>query len=135
MDRKSGKDCIPPFTGQYLGPDPQDEKQRRSEDMAQHLKIDFVSDVACPWCIIGLKGLEEALAQASDAVEADITFQPFELNPSMPAEGQNDRLLPFAGKDVSPCNDHVNFISAGFDRASDFGYALLQRRKSSGKTG
>lgn len=57
--------------------------------MAQHLKIDFVSDVACPWCVIGLKGLEEALARASDAVDADITFQPFELNPSMPAEGQN----------------------------------------------
>lgn len=57
--------------------------------MARHLKIDFVSDVACPWCIIGLRGLEEALKRASDAVEADITFQPFELNPSMPAEGQN----------------------------------------------
>lgn len=57
--------------------------------MTQHLKIDFVSDVACPWCVIGLRGLEQALANASDAVEADITFQPFELNPIMPAAGQN----------------------------------------------
>ena len=57
--------------------------------MTQHLKIDFVSDVACPWCVIGLRGLEQALANASDAVEADITFQPFELNPRMPAAGQN----------------------------------------------
>lgn len=57
--------------------------------MVQHIKIDFVSDVACPWCIIGLKGLEEALSRTSDAVEADITFQPFELNPAMPAGGQN----------------------------------------------
>ena len=57
--------------------------------MTQHLKIDFVSDVACPWCIIGLRGLEQALANAADAVEADITFQPFELNPRMPAAGQN----------------------------------------------
>jgi predicted DsbA family dithiol-disulfide isomerase len=57
--------------------------------MTQHLKIDFVSDVACPWCVIGLRGLEQALANAADAVEADITFQPFELNPNMPAEGQN----------------------------------------------
>ncbi len=60
-----------------------------SSAMTQHLKIDFVSDVACPWCVIGLRGLEQALANAADAVEADITFQPFELNPNMPAEGQN----------------------------------------------
>jgi predicted DsbA family dithiol-disulfide isomerase len=57
--------------------------------MTQHLKIDFVSDVACPWCVIGLRGLEQALAYVADAVEADITFQPFELNPRMPAAGQN----------------------------------------------
>ncbi len=57
--------------------------------MTQRLKIDFVSDVACPWCIIGLRGLEEALDNASDVLQADITFQPFELNPAMPAEGQN----------------------------------------------
>jgi predicted DsbA family dithiol-disulfide isomerase len=57
--------------------------------MTSHLKIDFVSDVACPWCVIGLRGLEQALANTADAVEADITFQPFELNPGMPAEGQN----------------------------------------------
>ena len=57
--------------------------------MSQHLTIDFVSDVACPWCVIGLRGLEQALANAADAVEADITFQPFELNPGMPAGGQN----------------------------------------------
>lgn len=57
--------------------------------MTQHLTIDFVSDVACPWCVIGLRGLEQALAHAADAVEAEITFQPFELNPGMPAAGQN----------------------------------------------
>lgn len=57
--------------------------------MARTLKIDFVSDVSCPWCIIGLRGLEEALARAGDVVDADISFQPFELNPDMPSEGQN----------------------------------------------
>jgi predicted DsbA family dithiol-disulfide isomerase len=59
--------------------------------MTQHLKIDFVSDVACPWCVIGLRGLEQALDNAADAVAADITFQPFELNPGMPVGGQNLR--------------------------------------------
>lgn len=57
--------------------------------MTQHVKIDFVSDVVCPWCIIGLGGLQEALNRTADVIEADIEFQPFELNPDMPAEGQN----------------------------------------------
>lgn len=57
--------------------------------MTKPIKIDFVSDVSCPWCIIGLKGLEQGLDRVGDLVEADIHFQPFELNPSMPAEGQN----------------------------------------------
>ena len=57
--------------------------------MTKPLKIDFVSDVSCPWCIIGLRGLETALDRTSDLVAADIHFQPFELNPQMPPEGQN----------------------------------------------
>jgi predicted DsbA family dithiol-disulfide isomerase len=57
--------------------------------MAQPMTIDFVSDVSCPWCIIGLRGLEEALARTGDVVDAEIRFQPFELNPDMPPEGQN----------------------------------------------
>ena len=57
--------------------------------MTAHLKIDFVSDIACPWCIIGLRALEEALARAADVLDATIVFQPFELNPAMPAGGQN----------------------------------------------
>ena len=52
------------------------------------MKIDFVSDVSCPWCIIGLKGLEQALEQVRDLVDAHIRFQPFELNPQMPPGGQ-----------------------------------------------
>jgi predicted DsbA family dithiol-disulfide isomerase len=57
--------------------------------MAVQLKIDFVSDVVCPWCVIGLRGLEEGLKRAADAVKAEITLQPYELNPNMPPEGQD----------------------------------------------
>ena len=57
--------------------------------MARPMKIDFVSDVSCPWCIIGLRGLEQALENTGDLIDARITFQPFELNPAMPPEGQN----------------------------------------------
>ncbi len=59
--------------------------------MTKHLKIDFVSDVACPWCVVGLGGLEAALGRLEPEVQADITFQPFELNPDMPPGGQNVR--------------------------------------------
>ncbi len=53
------------------------------------MKIDFVSDVSCPWCVIGLKSLEAAIARLGDELETEIHFQPFELNPQMPPEGQD----------------------------------------------
>ena len=53
------------------------------------LRIDFVSDVVCPWCAIGLASLEQALARTRGEVEADIHFQPFELNPQMPPQGED----------------------------------------------
>jgi len=57
--------------------------------MKTRLKIDFVSDLSCPWCIIGLRGLQSGLSRLSDSIDADIVFRPFELNPTMPPEGQN----------------------------------------------
>jgi predicted DsbA family dithiol-disulfide isomerase len=54
------------------------------------LKIDFVSDVMCPWCAVGLGGLEQALERLKgEGIAADIAFQPFELNPDMAPEGEN----------------------------------------------
>lgn len=53
------------------------------------LKIDFVSDVACPWCAIGLASLETALQRMQGDVQAELHFQPFELNPQMPPGGQD----------------------------------------------
>jgi len=52
------------------------------------MKIDFVSDVVCPWCAVGLNALEQALARLDGVVTAEIHFQPFELNPDMPPEGE-----------------------------------------------
>ena len=57
--------------------------------MGQPMRIDFVSDVVCPWCVIGLKGLEEAISAIGDEIEPEIVFHPFELNPDMPPEGEN----------------------------------------------
>jgi predicted DsbA family dithiol-disulfide isomerase len=57
--------------------------------MKTALKIDFVSDVSCPWCAIGLASLERALERLDGEVAADLHFQPFELNPAMPPGGQD----------------------------------------------
>jgi predicted DsbA family dithiol-disulfide isomerase len=51
------------------------------------LQIDFVSDVACPWCAVGLNALERALERSG--IQAELHMQPFELNPTMAAEGAN----------------------------------------------
>jgi predicted DsbA family dithiol-disulfide isomerase len=53
------------------------------------MKIDFVSDVACPWCAIGLNSLEQALARLGDTVQVELELQPFELNPDMALEGED----------------------------------------------
>ena len=58
--------------------------------MLAGMKIDFVSDVSCPWCAIGLHALEQALARvAADGITATLHVQPFELNPAMPPEGED----------------------------------------------
>src|SRR5690349_8854173 len=57
--------------------------------MREKLRIDFVSDIACPWCVVGLRALQQALANVGDAVDAEIHLQPFELNPGMAGEGEN----------------------------------------------
>jgi predicted DsbA family dithiol-disulfide isomerase len=57
--------------------------------MSKSIKIDFVSDVSCPWCVIGLKSLEAALSHLAGTIEADIRFQPFELNPQMSSAGED----------------------------------------------
>ncbi|WP_394223967.1 DsbA family oxidoreductase [Alteromonas gracilis] len=56
----------------------------------QKVTVNMVSDVVCPWCIVGYQRLQEAI-KTLDNVEVDIKFHPFELNPNMPEEGQNLR--------------------------------------------
>jgi predicted DsbA family dithiol-disulfide isomerase len=56
--------------------------------MTTQLTLDIVSDVSCPWCIIGYKALALALQNIGPDIQAKITWQPFELNPQMPPEGQ-----------------------------------------------
>ncbi|MDO6717776.1 DsbA family oxidoreductase [Psychrosphaera sp. 1_MG-2023] len=59
--------------------------------MVDKVKIDIISDVVCPWCIIGYKNLQQAIAELDVADRVEIQWQPFELNPDMPPEGEELR--------------------------------------------
>ena len=53
------------------------------------MKIEFVSDVACPWCAVGLASLERALERIGEAIAVELRFEPFELNPTLGPEGSD----------------------------------------------
>jgi len=57
--------------------------------MSDKIIIDIISDVVCPWCIIGYKRLEQAMKELGVEEKFEIVWHPFELNPSMPAEGED----------------------------------------------
>lgn len=91
--------------------------------MPKPMKIDFVSDVSCPWCIIGLRGLEEALERTRDVVDAEITFQPFELNPQMGKDGQHigEHIAEKYG--ATPEQSAANRATIR-ERAADLGFTM-----------
>ncbi|MDP5030668.1 MAG: DsbA family oxidoreductase [Paraglaciecola sp.] len=92
----------------------------------KNLKIDIVSDVSCPWCIIGYKALEQALSELQGEIHADITWQPFELNPQMPQEGQEitEHITQKYGISETQAEQNRNMIK---QRGLDVGYAFGNR--------
>ena len=56
--------------------------------MSNKIKIDIISDVVCPWCIIGYGNLKKAITELALEDKVEIEWQPFELNPNMPLEGE-----------------------------------------------
>jgi predicted DsbA family dithiol-disulfide isomerase len=97
--------------------------------VTQTLQIDFVSDVACPWCAIGLHSLEEALRRVGSEVAADIHFQPFELSPEMPAQGENLDLHIGRKYGASP-QQLAASREAVRERAAGVGFAFNSSAKS-----
>jgi len=87
------------------------------------LKIDIVSDVACPWCIIGYSSLQAAINELDQ--EVNITWKPFELNPNMPLEGQNyadyARTKYHRTKEQTKANVE-NVVQRGLDAGYEFNF-------------
>jgi len=90
--------------------------------MKPTIKIDYVSDVACPWCAVGLGNLNQAISQCSDKANFEVHFHPFELNPNMPLGGQDaiEHLTEKYGLTVEQVNANqanirIKALEAGFD--------------------
>jgi len=93
--------------------------------MIDKLKIDIVSDVVCPWCTIGFKRLEKAITELGVEDQVEITWQPFELNPNMPVEGQNvnEHIAEKYGSTTAQQNESKRMMTeAGAELGFKFDY-------------
>ena len=96
--------------------------------MKQPLRIDFVSDVACPWCAVGLSSLQVALSRLGDAVDAELVMHPFELNPQMGEEGED--LVEHIGKKYGRTPQQIAQAQAELQRrGSEVGFAFGPRKR------
>ena len=99
--------------------------------MTTTLKIDFVSDVSCPWCVVGLRALDQALANVKDDIQAEIHFQPFELNPQMAPEGQEitEHITQKYGISAAQANANRENIRA---RGAELGFRVARPDEAGG---
>jgi predicted DsbA family dithiol-disulfide isomerase len=96
--------------------------------MKQPIKIDFVSDVACPWCAVGLSSLQLALSRLGDTVDAEIVMHPFELNPQMVEEGED--LVEHIAKKYGRTPQQVSEAQAALrQRGADVGFTFGTRTR------
>jgi len=98
------------------------------------LKIDFVSDVVCPWCAIGLASLEIALAKLEGEVAVELHFQPFELHPDMGPEGVE--VAPYLAKKYGMSAEQVERNQQAIaERGKAVGFEFrMDRRKHAWNT-
>jgi predicted DsbA family dithiol-disulfide isomerase len=91
------------------------------------LDIAFVSDVACPWCAIGLASLEQALERLHAEVETTIRVEPFELNPDMGSEGAE--VVPYLARKYGRTAEQVAQAQARIrERGAAVGFSFGDRK-------
>ncbi|MFM0078096.1 DsbA family oxidoreductase [Paraburkholderia sediminicola] len=94
--------------------------------MKQQLTIDFVSDIACPWCAIGLSSLQLALSRLGDTVDAKVAVHPFELNPAMGPDGE--AIVDYLGKKYGRTPEQIAETQAMIrERGASVGFAFGPR--------
>jgi predicted DsbA family dithiol-disulfide isomerase len=92
------------------------------------MKIHFVSDVACPWCAVGLHGLERALETLGSSIPVELHFEPFELNPGMAAGGEDTLAYLSAKYGIGPEQMARNQATIR-ERGAAVGFAFGQRHR------
>ncbi|MEO5323625.1 DsbA family oxidoreductase [Mesorhizobium sp. CC13] len=94
--------------------------------MAQQLTIDVVSDVVCPWCFVGMKRLESALASVPE-VSADVHWRPFQLDPTIPPEGKDRKAYMLAkfSDEARLKQIHANLVSLGAVEGISFDFDAI----------
>ena len=92
------------------------------------MKIEFVSDIACPWCAIGLHSLEQALAALGEGADVELAFEPFELNPDMAREGE-DTVAYLAAKYGRTPGEIAQTQAAIRERGAELGFAFGERTR------
>ena len=84
------------------------------------LKIDIVSDVVCPWCVIGFRNLKTAMKELQTELKFEISWKPYELNPEIPQEGYDKKIYmqqKFGSSDGKPLYEEITKVgdSIGFE--------------------
>ncbi len=93
------------------------------------MRIDFVSDVSCPWCAVGLYALERALERVGDEVPVELHFQPFELNPGLEPEGRD--IVEYLGQKYGKTPQDIAQTQATIrERGAAVGFAFGQRERT-----
>jgi predicted DsbA family dithiol-disulfide isomerase len=96
--------------------------------MPKPLAIDFVSDISCPWCAIGLSALQLALSRLGEAVDAQINIHPFELNPQMGPQGE--AIVDYLGKKYGRTPEEIADTQALIrERGASVGFAFGPRTR------
>lgn len=91
------------------------------------LRIDYISDIACPWCAVGLASLQRALANLGEEVHAEWVMHPFELNPQMGPEGQN--VVEYLGNKYGRTPAQIAETQAVIrERGASVGFAFGERK-------
>lgn len=101
----------------------------------QKVTVNMVSDVVCPWCIVGYQRLQEAI-KTLDNIEVDIKFHPFELNPNMPAEGQNLRehiMEKYGISEQQSVENRARLVQAGEELGFAFNFTDDSRMQNTFK--
>jgi predicted DsbA family dithiol-disulfide isomerase len=97
--------------------------------MTRQLQIDFVSDIACPWCAVGLSSLQLALERLGSEVEANITLHPFELNPDMKPGGED--IVEYLGRKYGSTPEQIAATQATIrERGAAVGFEFGTRSRA-----